>query len=144
MEFRLNKGDITLPEDWLDETIYIFKAPEEEGYNVVVNQNIVPHGIDDEDFLIEQYLLLNEHLTDYRETSKEKPKSNDPVQIVEYDWQSPEGKAFQINMMVVSDKTLLSFTATSTKEFTDEQKTVVMGIFKSYQKLKKEGNNKNK
>lgn len=142
MNYRLNLGNIKLPETWSDETIYIFKAPEEEGYNVVVNQNIVPHGIDGEDFLKEQYLLLNEHLTDYHETSKEKPKSNDPVQIVEYDWRSPEGKAFQINMMVISDNTLLSFTATSTKEFTAEQKVVVMGIFKSYQKLKQGGSSK--
>lgn len=138
MNYRLNLGDITLPNTWTDETIYIFKAPEEEGYNVVVNQSPIPHGIDDEDFLNEQYLLLNEHLTDYHEISKEKPKSNDPVQIVEYDWRSPEGKAFQINMMVVSgDNTLLSFTATSTNAFTDEQKAVVMDIFRSYQGLKK-------
>lgn len=135
MDYRLNKGDITLPDDWADETIYIFKAPEEEGYNIVINQSPIPHGIDSDVFLNEQYLLLREHLTSYHETKKERPNDEEPLQIVEYDWSSPEGKAYQINMMLVVDGVLLSFTATSTRKFVAEQKEIILSIFKSYKKL---------
>ncbi len=131
MEYRLNKGDLTLPDDWVDETIYIFKAPEHEGYNIVVNQAMVSHGVDADSFLDEQYLLLKENLTDYQESDRRR-SSERPLQLLEYQWRSPEGLAYQINKMIVVDNTLLSFTATATQKFSDEQKEVIMNILKSY------------
>lgn len=134
MEYRLNKGDIQLPTNWTDETLYIFKAPEEDGYNIVINQNPVPHGLSSHAFLYEQYAVLQENLTEYHETNKTKPDAEKEQQIIEYDWSSPEGKVYQINMMLITEKTLLSFTATSTKAFSAAQKQVIYSIFSSYKK----------
>ena len=133
MKYRLNKGELTLPDEWMDETIYIFKAPEHEGYNIVVNQTMIPHGINPSSFLNEQYLLLKEHLTGYQENYKD--HSNiEHQQLTEYKWKSPEGIAYQINRMIVIENTLLSFTATATHPFSDTQKKVIMTILGSYQK----------
>lgn len=132
MQYRLNKGNIQLPETWVDETIYIFKAPEEEGYNIVVNQNLIPHGIEGAAFLHEQYVLLQENLTEYHETDKQQLELAQTHQFIEYNWQSPEGKVYQLNLMLIEGNTLLSFTATSTTPLQPEKVETIIQIFTSY------------
>jgi len=132
MQYRLNKGEIQLPSTWTDETIYIFKAPEEEGYNVVINQNPIPHGIEAKAFLHEQYTLLQENLTEYDETAHRQLELLQTHQLIEYNWESPEGKVYQFNMMLIEADTLLSFTATSTAPFNANQIQTLTHIFSSY------------
>ena len=133
MQYRLHDGDIQIPNDWQDETMYIFRAPETEGYNLVINRTPIPHGVKPLDHLKTQFTVIKENLNEYTETAK------DPVHVdgqeyrlIAYHWQSPEGKIHQLNLMIVIEHTLLSMTATAAKPISTEQKALLQKIMTSF------------
>lgn len=133
MKYRLNTGTLKLPEDWEDETLYIFKAPKEQGFNLVINNNPLPPDTLPEDFIIEQTKVLCENLPEYKENKKGLLASSKPYQVIDYDWMSPEGKVYQVNMMVVVENILLSFTFSSTRPYTEKRREIIRDILMSYE-----------
>lgn len=137
MQYRLQDGDIQIPNDWQDETMYIFRAPETEGYNIVLNRTPIPHGVDPMDHLKSQFLIIKENLNEYIETAKV-PVTVDSQEyrLVSYHWKSPEGSVYQMNLMMVIGQTLLSMTATSAQIITDAQSTLLQKIMTSFVTIK--------
>ena len=133
MDYRLHDGNLTIPDDWQDETMHIFRAPDTEGYNLVINRSPIPHGIDPLEHLKSQYTIIRETLKDYNEVSK-KPVTVDGIEyrLVSYDWDSPEGKVHQINLMIIAEQTLLSMTATAAALMTDSQQKLVENTMTSF------------
>lgn len=133
MQYRLQDGDIQIPSDWQDETMYIFRAPETEGYNIVINRTPIPHGVDPMDHLKSQLVIIKENLNEYIETAKEPVTVDDQeYRLISYHWKSPEGPVYQMNLMIVIGQTLMSMTATSAQEITDSQKTLLQKIMTSF------------
>jgi len=137
MQYRLQDGDIQIPNDWQDETMYIFRAPETEGYNIVLNRTPIPHGVEPMSHLKSQFLIIKENLNEYTETAKE-PVTVDgqEYRLVSYHWESPEGPVYQMNLMMIIGQTLLSMTATSAQKITDAQSALLQKIMTSFVTVK--------
>ncbi len=137
MQYRLQDGDIQIPNDWQDETMYIFRAPETEGYNIVLNRTPIPHGVEPIEHLKSQFLLIKENLNEYIETAKEPVMvDSQEYRLVSYHWKSPEGAVYQMNLMIVIGQMLLSMTATSAQVITESQKVLLQKIMTSFVTVK--------
>lgn len=134
MNYKMNEGDLSIPENWKDETLHIFKAPDAEGYNLVVNRDRVPRGMTKEEYLEEQLAAIRDNLGDYRENSlKHVEAGGEECPLLDYNWSSPEGRMHQLNMMWVRPPVMLSFTFSSMRKFTKNQKKELTGILRSFE-----------
>ncbi len=134
MNYKMNEGTFSVPENWQDETLHIFKAPDAEGYNLVVNRDRVPRGMTKEEYLEEQLNAIRDNLGDFRENSLKYIEAGDEeCPLLDYNWSSPEGRMHQLNLMWVRPPVMLSFTFSSMKKYTENQKKTLTEILQSFQ-----------
>lgn len=133
MDYRINEGSIVVPEDWRDESMNIFRAPESEGYNLVVTREKIPKSVEPEEHLAERRKMIEENLTGFRERGRgDIVLDGRPCTWLEYMWKSPQGSMSQLNLMRVVGDTLVSFTFTSAREFTGSQRLLFQRVLESY------------
>lgn len=137
MHYRLNKGDMTLPSDWSDETLYVFKSP--DSYNLVINTDTVPPGVSSEAHLKEQLQLFKDNLPDYDEISRQAIAfAGGTWPFLVYSWTSPESKMYQANLMYITEGILTSFTFSNTEAFDDAKMKTIQEVLKSYEPLQEQ------
>lgn len=134
MEYRFHEGRIELPDDWRDESLTILKAPETEGYNLVISRERIPKGLGVDAHLTAQRGIIEENLNEFREINQEEILlAGQGCVWLEYFWQSPDGGMYQINVMRAFSGILVSFTFTSTRKFSDAQRGLFRSLLESYQ-----------
>lgn len=132
MHYRLNQGDLQLPQNWTDETLYIFKSP--DNYNLVINSEVVPPGVSNKAHLAEQLTSFKDNLPDYEEIDRQSVSfAGEDWPLLTYSWTSPESKMFQVNLMHIHQGILTSFTFSSTQAFSSEQTQVLLSVLRSYE-----------
>lgn len=132
MHYRLNQGDIQLPADWTDETLYIFKSPDR--YNLVINTDSVPPGVSAKTHLEEQLQSFKDNLPDYEESSRQTvPFAGGSWPLLMYSWTSPEGKMYQANLMYIAEYILTSFTFSHTQAFGGDEIQTLQAVLRSYE-----------
>lgn len=131
--YYFHEGTLTIPEEWRDESMNIFKAPEEEGYNLVISRERIPRSVDPQEHVAAQRKIIEENLMNFRELDRRPIDLDGQVCVwLEYSWKSPEGPMNQVNVMRVAGPTLVSFTFTSGKPLSDGQRELFRGILLSY------------
>lgn len=137
MQYRLHDGNIQIPNDWQDETMYIFRAPETAGYNLVLNRTPIPHGVAPLDHLKSQLIVIKENLNEYVETTKTPVMiDGQEYRLIAYHWKSPEGAIYQLNLMIIVGDMLLSMTATAAKPLSDSETKLLQKIMTSFVAVK--------
>lgn len=132
MSYQINEGKFNLPEAWQDQTVNAFTLPHSQ-VNFVINRVPVVEGVNHEDFyhqIMHQFeSLTHYHLTEHREFELQ----NQPVHLLEYDWKSPESHIYQLAVLWIVGKQLLTFTFTSTMPLTESQKDYLLDIVYSFE-----------
>lgn len=116
--FHANEFVTVLPEGLKDKTVNIFSLTDEgpSELSVVVARDKPQKGEDLETYSVRQLGLLAQRLSTFRIVKREPTKlDNEPAVLVDYTWQSPEGKMFQRQVIVFVKATggALLITATS-------------------------------
>jgi len=133
MGYRFNEGSLELPEDWHDETMNIFKSSPSEGYNLVISRDRIPKAVDPQVFLSDQLQLIAENLPMFVERERASIELDGRACTwLEYVWKAPDGMMNQINVLRVVGDMLVSFTLTSSKDFSDSQKALFRDTLESY------------
>jgi len=133
MAYTFNEGNLVVPDDWRDESMNIFKAPVDAGYNLVMSRERIPRSIDPGMHLEAQRKVIEENLMGFHEHERRSLALDGQTCVwLDYSWQSPEGPMHQINVMRVVGDTLLSFTFTSARRITAAQRDLFRTILESY------------
>lgn len=131
--YNLNEGQITLPTHWQDQSMNIFVIPDENKTNFVINRVIVPFGVSDEEYYAQILEQFRQGLKDYQELHYETLLVNDTLShLLEYQWQTPEGKMTQLTLLHIIDGKLLTFTYSSKSGFTANQKKLLLEIILTF------------
>lgn len=134
MHYRFHEGTIDLPDDWTDETLNIFKAPIESGYNLVVSRERIPKALDPIQHRDAQRQLIEENLVGFNLRERRPIElDGDPTEWIEYGWNSPQGPMSQVNVMRIVGPILVSFTFTSARPFTDADRELFARVIITYQ-----------
>ena len=70
MNYRFHEGSLTIPDDWRDESMNIFKTSEAEGYNLVISRERIPRSLDPQQHLAGQRKVIEDNLAGYREMDR--------------------------------------------------------------------------
>ncbi|KMK50441.1 hypothetical protein RO21_11760 [[Actinobacillus] muris] len=132
MYYQINEGKFKLPESWQDQSVNAFTLPNSQ-VNFVINRMPLVEGVNHEDFyhqIMHQFeSLTNYHLIEHRQFELQ----NQPVHLLEYDWKSPESHIYQLAVLWIVGKQLLTFTFTSTIPLTESQKDYLLNIVYSFE-----------
>jgi hypothetical protein len=133
MHYRFHEGTIDLPDDWTDESMNIFKAPVDSGYNLVISRERIPRSIDPALHRDSQRKIIEENLIGFN-LRERRPidLDGDATEWIEYGWNSPQGPMNQVNVMRVIGPILVSFTFTSARAFTDADRDLLARIICTY------------
>ncbi|HRI07172.1 MAG TPA: DcrB-related protein [Nannocystaceae bacterium] len=133
MHYRFHEGSIEIPDDWNDESMNIFKAPIESGYNLVISRERVPKAIDPKAHRVAQRKIIAESLIGFS-LRERRPITldGDETEWMEYGWNSPQGPMSQVNILRIVDQSLVSFTFTSARPFTDADRQLFDHIVRTY------------
>ena len=127
--YTFNEGQINLPTNWKDQSINMFVVPDENPINFVINRVLVPFGVSNEEYYAQILDQFRRELKDYQELSYEVLSLNDiPSYLLEYQWQTPEGKMTQLTLLHITNGKLLTFTFSSRLGFTANQKQYLQQI----------------
>lgn len=133
MTYYFHEGSLDVPEDWRDESMNIFRAPESEGYNLVISREKIPRSVDPQAHLAAQRAVIEETLMGFVARDRQSIELDGQRCVwMEYTWQSPEGPMNQINVMRVVGDILVSFTFTSGRPFTGAQRDLFRRMLASY------------
>lgn len=133
MSYHFHEGSLEVPDDWRDESMNIFRAPESEGYNLVISREKIPRSVDPQAHLTAQRAIIEENLMGFVARDRQTLDLDGQVCVwMEYTWQSPEGPMNQINVMRVAGDLLVSFTFTSGRAFTGAQRDLLRKVITSY------------
>lgn len=133
MAYKFNEGNLVIPDDWRDESMNIFKAPVEAGYNLVLSRERIPRSIDPLMHIEAQRKVIEENLMGFLEHERRSLMLDGQECVwLDYSWQSPEGPMHQINVMRTVGDTLVSFTFTSPRRITPAQRDLFRRILESY------------
>jgi len=131
--YQFHEGSLALPEGWRDESMNIFKAPEEEGYNLVISRERIPRSVKPDEHLAAQRKIIEENLANFREVERRTIDLDGEACVwLEYSWKSPEGPMYQVNVMRVAGPILVSFTFTAAKPLADGQRACFREVLSSY------------
>jgi len=131
--YTFHDGSLVVPEDWRDESLNVFKAPIEAGYNLVLSRERIPRSIDPQMHLDAQRKVIEENLIGFSERDRrDLDLDGQPCVWLDYSWQSPEGPMYQVNVMRVVDDILVSFTFTSARPLSDAQRDLFRRMLESY------------
>ncbi|OBX00223.1 DUF1795 domain-containing protein [Gallibacterium genomosp. 1] len=120
---------MNLPTNWKDQSINMFVVPDENPINFVINRVVVPFGVSNEEYYAQILDQFRRELKDYQELSYEVLSLNDiPSHLLEYQWQTPEGKMSQLTLLHITNGKLLTFTFSSQLGFTANQKQYLQQI----------------
>lgn len=134
MNYRFHEGSLTIPDDWRDESMNIFKTSEAEGYNLVISRERIPRSLDPQQHLAGQRKVIEDNLAGYREMDRATiDLDGESCVWLEYSWTSPEGPMNQVNVMRVAGEILVSFTFTSARPLNDAQRDVFRNVLGSYE-----------
>ncbi|EOS92584.1 DcrB-related protein [Erwinia tracheiphila] len=133
MRYQLNEGIIQLPENWNDETLNAFSAPDKSGLNLVITRQGLPFGTDKDEFLENILTQYREQLPGYTEDEyKTITLAAQNACLLAYHWQSDEGRIDQLAVMLYLNDVLLSFTASSASGMSKKQKETLLGVIQSF------------
>ena len=133
MHYRFHEGSIDVPEDWKDESMNIFKAPIEAGYNLVISRERIPKALDPSQHRDSQRKVIEDNLIGFSLRERRKiVLDGEPNEWMEYAWQSPQGPMHQINLMHVAGSSLISFTFTCARPFTAAERDLVGRMLLTY------------
>ncbi|WP_058910612.1 DcrB-related protein [Entomohabitans teleogrylli] len=133
MRYRLNEGEITLPEDWKDETLNAFSAPDNSGLNLVITRMELPFGSAEEEFVENVLVQYREQLPEYTEHKfKTITLAGQNAWRLEYHWQSDEGRIDQLVVMQFRGNTLMTFTVSSANGMSKSQKEIMLSVIQSF------------
>lgn len=133
MAYKFNEGNLIIPDDWRDESMNIFKAPVDAGYNLVLSRERIPRSIDPQMHIEAQRKVIEENLMGFREHERRSLVLDGQECVwLDYSWQSPEGPMHQINVMRTVGDTLVSFTFTSPRRIIPAQRDLFRQILESY------------
>jgi hypothetical protein len=131
--YIFHEGSIDVPDDWKDESMNIFKAPVEAGYNLVISREKIPKAINPRAHRDAQRKIIEDNLIGYKlHERRELALDNVPNEWMEYSWQSPQGPMHQVNVMRVVERSLISFTFTSSRPFTDAERELFAQMLATY------------
>jgi len=133
MRYQLNEGEITLPENWQDETLNAFSSPDNSGLNLVISRMALPFGASEEEFTENVLQQYREQLPDYTEHKYEPVTlAGQNANMLEYHWQSDEGRIDQLVVMQFRNNMLMTFTASSANGMSKKQKETMLDIIQSF------------
>lgn len=133
MHYRFHEGTIDIPNDWSDETLNIFKAPVESGYNLVISREKIPKAVDPSRHRDSQRKIIEENLVGFNLLERRSITiDGEDTEWIEYGWNSPQGPMSQVNVMRVVGAVLVSFTFTSARPFTDADRELFTRIVLTY------------
>jgi len=133
MKYVFHEGSLIIPGDWRDESMNIFKTTEAEGYNLVVSRERIPRSLDPEAHAASQRKTIEDNLPGFTEVERSAVILDGRACVwLEYSWNSPEGPMNQVNVMLVVNDILVSFTFTSGSVFNDMQRKVFREVLASY------------
>lgn len=131
--YTFNEGSLTIPENWQDQSMNVFVLPDDSGINLVINRAPVPVGMTKEEYMDQVILQFRQNLEQYKESScTEVELSDEPAQLLDYNWKSPEGLMYQYTFLQIRNNFLLTFTYTSSQPFTKNQKESLLNIIYSF------------
>lgn len=133
MRYQLNEGVITLPENWQDETLNAFSSPDNSGINLVISRLALPFGASEEEFIENVLLQYREQLPNYSEHKDKKiTLAGEEARLLDYHWQSDEGRIDQLVVLQFRNNLLMTFTASSANGMSKKQKETMLGIIQSF------------
>ena len=131
--YTLNEGTLELPVQWQDQSMNAFIIPDENNTNLVINRVPVPFGISDEEYYLQVIEQFRHGLKEYKEYQcQEKVFNNVPSHLLEYQWQSPQGKTYQMTLLYIQQGILMTFSFSSKKTFTENQKESLLNVLGSF------------
>lgn len=130
---RFHEGSIRVPAPWSDDTLNVLKAPDHEGHNLVISREPLPTGVDVPTHLEAQRAVIATTLAEFSESGRHAVTIHGQAcTLLEYNWRSPEGPMFQANLMRSVGDTMVSFTFTSARPFTNHQRGEIMSVLTSF------------
>lgn len=131
--YTFNEGTLSIAENWKDETMNVFTFPDETGGNLVINRTQLPTGIEINEYYQQVLEQFRRNLKKYRETDYQLITLDDqPAHLLDYEWQTPEGKIYQLTVLQVRHPQLLTFTYTASQPFSVAQKSHLLNILFSF------------
>ena len=131
--YTLNEGTLELPVQWQDQSMNAFIIPDENNTNLVINRIPVPFVISDEEYYLQVIEQFRHGLKEYKEYQcQERVFNNVPSHLLEYQWQSPQGKTYQMTLLYIQQGILMTFSFSSKKTFTENQKESLLNVLGSF------------
>ena len=125
--YTLNEGTLELPVQWQDQSMNAFIIPDENNTNLVINRIPVPFGISDEEYYLQVIEQFRHGLKEYKEYQcQERVFNNVPSHLLEYQWQSPQGKTYQMTLLYIQQGILMTFIFSSKKHLPKTKKKVYL------------------
>lgn len=132
--YQLNEGSLSLPRHWLDQSMNIFAFPDETGGNLVINRTAIPLGVENEEYYQQILEQFRHNLKGYQENDYQRlTLADNPAHLLDYQWQSPEGKMYQLSLLYIHQQQLLTFTYTLSEPFSPSRKASLLNILHTFQ-----------
>jgi len=136
MDYRFAEGTLAWPAAWRDfqdQTINVFQLGTLPPLNLVINRDTVPDGESPSAYLQAQRQSFATELSGFKPLT-EHPLRNPAfaVPALEYAWDSPQGRMYQLNALSLSGRRLLSFTFTSPTALSAAVRQHCLALLDSY------------
>ncbi|NYA43040.1 DcrB-related protein [Serratia fonticola] len=121
--YVINEGTLEMPENWQDETMNALIAQDNSGLNIVITRLTLPFATDREAFYQQTISQFRDNLKKYQENDyRVISLADEPAHLLDYRWQSPEGRIDQVAVMQIRGNQLITFTLSSSKGMSTGQK----------------------
>ncbi len=133
MDYTLQEGTLTLPDNWSDSTVNVMQAKTADAMTLVINRDEVPKGEDPQVYAAAQWGVLVDELNNFKRLDEITLKN--PAfasNMLEYRWENEQGMMYQMNALRLEDRQLMSFTFTVAAPFSEVQRQQCLAILNSY------------
>jgi hypothetical protein len=132
--FRFNEGDLELPDDWADKSVYLFAVGSKQppALSFVITRDDLEPGKELASFADEKLDDLSGQLQGFKLLEKRQVEVSGKVGLeAEFTWRSSVGVMHQRQTYVQHRQRILVLTATARREIRDEHRAQIDAVVSS-------------
>ena len=134
--YTIDEGQLTLPEQWKDETVNVLTSGtgKEPAFSLVITRDEIAQGMTFTDYVKMEVINISSKLPEFKmlEEKSNYKINQQPAHRIEFTWQSSEGVLLQIVAMTAQQQNALIFTVFAPDGLTDEQKKQTDEMLQSF------------